>query len=820
MLYQLWSDLRYAVRSLIRAPGFTLVAAATLAIGIGANTAIFSVVNGVLLEPLPFDEPDELVGVYHTAPGLGYDQFDLSPDTYTLIRNENDVFSEMALFNSDTVNLTGVGDPLRVSALTTTRELADVLKLDFPLGRGFTLEEDRPGGPQVVILGYDLWQNRYGGDRNILGTSIDLDGTPREVVGVLPREFDVLNDAALWLPLAMDPDNPTTGSFGLDSIARLAPGRTADVAETLLAPLIDRLVESNEGADTYLAFIRTGQLGILVNPLKEAVVGDLTQPLWILLGTVGFVLLIACANVANLVLVRAESRQREIAVRAAVGAGRNDIFRHFMAESAVLAMLGGVGGIFLAWAGVPALLALTPDGLPRAGEIGIGAPVLAFTGGLVLLAMLVFGTAPALRFFGGNYQPALGSSRGTTAGRNRHRVRNLLVAGQAALALILLVGSGLMLRSFDQLQSLNPGFDPEGVLTFQVNLPREGYPSARAAADFNQELIDRLSGLPGVTSVSAANYAPLSGGGSGTAVQAEDIPLSPDELPPMLWYKYVAPDYFRTMRTRLIAGRSLDRADHQQALPNIVINKVVANRLWPGREQGALGKRLGRNDGDTVPFWFTVVGVAENVADEGLREEPRELIYYSMVSPQGDDGWVTRSMTYVVRTSGPPASLAGPARAEVWAMNRNLPIAEMQDMATIVADSTARLSFTMISLAIAAAVALLLGGIGLYGVLSYVVNQRTQEMGVRMALGAETGQVLWMVVRQGMMVVGTGLVMGVAASLYLGRVLESLLYGTAPNDPLTFVATSGVLLLVGFLASYVPARRASAINPMEALRAE
>jgi len=415
---------------------------------------------------------------------------------------------------------------------------------------------------------------------------------------------------------------------------------------------------------------------------------------------------------------------------------------------------------------------------------------------------------------------ALRSARGSTAGRERHRLRNLLVAGQTALALVLLVGSGLMLRSFDQLRSIDPGFEAEGLLTFQVNLPREGYEGAQTAAGFHQQLIDRLAGLPGVSAVSAASYLPLSGGGSGTAVRAEDIPLAPDELPPMLWFKYVAPDYFETMETRLIAGRSLNRADYQDQLPNVVINKGVANRLWPGPEQDVLGKRLGGNEADSVAAWFTVVGVVEDVADEGLREEPRELIYYSMVSPRGDDAWVMRSMTYVLRTAGPPASLARPARAAVWEMNRDLPVAEMQDMETIVAESTARLSFTMIALAIAAAVALLLGGIGLYGVLSYVVNQRTREMGVRIALGAEANQVRWMVVRQGMMVAGAGLVVGIGASLYLARVLESLLYGTSPTDLVTFVTTSGVLMAVALLASYVPARRASAIDPMEALRAE
>ncbi len=817
---QLFGEVRVAMRSLARAPGFTVVAVLTLAVGIGANTSIFSVVNGVLIQPLPFDQPDELVNVSHTAPGLGYDQIPLSPDTYLLIREESDVFQDIGLIDMEVVNLTGEGEPQRVEAMIATRELADVFRIPFHLGRGFTAEEDRPEGPQVAILSHDLWRTRFGSDPSIVGRSILVDGAPREVVGVLPETFDLMGaDTKIWLPMQMDPANPHIGNFGMQSVARLKPGQTPESAQAVLAPLIDRLMEDMAEAETYVAFIRNGRLGFLVDPLKEQMVGDLERPLWILLGTVGFVLLIACANVANLVMVRAESRQKEIAVRSALGASRGRIFGHFLSESAVLAVVGGVGGVLLAWVGTPALLSLTPSQLPRLGEIGMGLPVLGFTATLVVLATLIFGSAPALKAFSGRFGAALRSTRGSTAGRDRHRVRNVLVAGQTALALVLLVGSGLMLKSFNELHNLDPGFDAEGLLVFEVSLDRESYPSARGAADFQQELLDRLNGLPGVVSASAVDYLPLAGGGSGTSTRAEGREYGPDELPPIIYFKYIAPDYFETMGTQLLAGRGLTRADHEQALPNAVINRGAADLLWPGEDP--MGRRFGGNEADSTRTLFTVVGVVEQVADESLMaEEPRPLVYYPMVTPFGDEGFAPRSMAFALRTQGPPLALAGPARAEVWGMDSDLPVQDMREMSVVVGESMARMSFTMIALAVAAVVALLLGGVGLYGVLSYVVNQRTREMGVRIALGADAGQVRWMVVRQGMAVAGVGLAVGVAASLYLTRVLESLLYGTAPNDPGTFAITSGVLLAVALLASYLPARRASRIDPMESLRAE
>jgi predicted permease len=819
MISQLWRDIRHAVRSLRRTPGFTVVAIATLAIGIGANVAIFSVVNGVLLEPLPFKDAERLVGLWHTAPGLNYPQIPLSGDTYVQIRENNSVFEEVGLVTGGSAILTGDGDPERVQAGLATHTLFPLLGVEAAIGRTFTAQEDNPDAADVVVLSHGLWERRYGGDPGVVGRAIQIDGAPVEVIGVLPRSFEYMEtDAALWMPVDLDPANPPVGSFSFNGVARLLPGRTAEVAEANLEPLVERLLEANQDSENYVAFLENGQFGTLVHPLKEDLVGNASQPLYILLGTVGFVLLIACANVANLMIVRSDARRREMAIRSALGAGRRVLARQFLAESGVLAVAGGVLGLLLAGLGVPALLSIAPDQLPRIGNVGLSTAVLAFTSALVVLSVLLFGGLPMMRSLSSKGFGAPTSARGTTAGRDRHRLRNLLVAGQTALALILLVGSGLMIRSFNELRNVDPGFEPERVLTFGIALPPTRYTTAQGAAGFHQQLLERLAALPGVETVGAADYLPMTGSGSGTAFEIEDKPAGPGELPPMLWYKYTAPGYFEAMGTRVLEGRVLDRSDHEQQLPNVVVNRATAERIWPG--ESAIGKRMAQANNDTTRLWYNVVGVVETVRDQGLEEEPRDLVYFPMVGPQGDDAWTLLNMTYAVRTAGPPTALAGPVRAQVWEMDSNLPVADLRPLADIVAQSTARTSFTMMALGVAALVALILGAIGLYGVVSYVVSERTREIGVRIALGAESNEVLRMVVTQGVKLAVAGLIVGVVASLAMTRLMAGLLYGTSPTDPATFVVTSAVLLSVGIAASYLPARRAATIDPVEPLRAD
>ncbi len=819
MINRIGRDVRYAFRTLRRSPGFTGVAIATLAIGIGANAAIFSAVNGVLLKPLAFDDADRLVGVWHTAPGLDYPQIPLSGDTYALMRDNNAVFEELALITGAGGILTGNGDPERVAASAVTHTFFPLLGIEPALGRLFTAEEDMPDVPRVVLLTHGLWERRYGGDPGMVGRTIELDGAPVEVIGVLPEGFDYLgNESALWWPMGIDVTNPPTGSFSFNGLGKLLPGRTTEAAEANLAPLVDRLLEINAESENYVAFLENGRLATLVHPLKEDLIGDSRGPLLLLLGTVGFVLLIACANVANLVIVRSDARRREMAVRSALGAGRGVLARQFMAESGVLAVAGGVLGLMLAYLGVPALLRAAPDGLPRAEEIGIDGTVLLFTLGMVLLSVLLFAGLPMIRSFSASSFGALTSSRGSTAGKDRHRLRNLLVAGQTALALVLLVGSGLMIRSFNELRNVHPGFDPEGVLTFRVNLPDAQYTTAQGAAGFHMQLLERLAALPGVQRVGAVNSTPMGSNVSGTGHAIEDRPAAPGELPPILYTKYAAPGYFESMGIRLLEGRTLDRADHEQQLANVVVNAAVVNRVWPG--ESALGRRISFSSNDTTATWYTVVGVVEATRDAGLDEDPRELVYYPLVGANGDEDWTVRNLTYTVKTAGLPTALSGPARAEVWALDGNLPVTQIRPMQEILDQSTARISFTMMSLAMSAVVALILGAIGLYGVVSYVVSERTREIGVRIALGAESGEVQRMVVGQGVKLSLLGLAIGLVASLGLTRLMESLLFGTSPTDPFTLVSTSLILLAVGATASYLPARRASAIDPVESLRAE
>ncbi len=809
-------DLRYAVRSLLKSPRFSTVAAFTLALGIGANTAIFSAVNGVLLEPLEFPESDRLVNVWSHAPGLGYDQFPLSPDVYFFYQSENDVFESMALSTQTAVNLTGDGEPERVPATLASHTFFSTLRVAPLMGRTHTEEEDLPDAGQVVVLSHELWQRRFGGDRDVLGRTLRVNGEVLEVIGVMPEGFDFPNETQLWAPLEMDPDDPPTGTFGWPSFARLKPGVTASQAESRLAPLVQRIMEQNAESGDYYAFLENGQYAPLVHPMKEDVVGDLERPLWILLGTVGFVLLIACANVSNLFLVRAESRQREMAIRSALGASRGALIRQYMAESVVLASLGGILGLALAWVTMPALIRLAPPRLPRLDEIGVDASVLLFTLAVTALSALLFGTAPVLRYTSSRIQDALKhGGRGTTAGKERHRARSALVVVQTGLALVLLVGSGLLVQSFRRIRESDLGFDYANVLTFRISLPSSDYPGAESVARFHQDLLDRLSALPGVQFAGAASSLPLDEGASGTAWDIEDRPTEAGQLPPMLHFLFTAPGYFETMGIRPLRGRTLERADYETNRGNVVISQNIVDRLWP--DEDPLGKRL-RPAGDSAN-WYTVAGVVQPVLQHGIREDPPPLVYYSLVGLRGDEGFAARSMTFVVKAEN-PTSLSGAVRSTVWSLDPNLPVAVVRSMDDIVSASVVELSFTMLTLGIASAMALILGAVGLYGVLSYVVSQRTQEIGVRMALGADRSSVLNMVVRQGTTTAVVGLLFGLVGAAVLTRVLQGLLFGTDPLDPVSFAAMSLVLLAVGILASYLPARRAAAVDPVEAMRLE
>jgi putative ABC transport system permease protein len=815
MLRRIWADLRFGTRTLRRTPGFTVVAAVTLALGIGANTTIFSVVDGILLNPLPYHDSNRLVGVWHTAPGLGYDQFGISPGIYFQYVEQNDVFERMALYTTAQLNLTGDGDPERVPVAFVSRSLIDVLGIPPTQGRNFVEEEDRPDGPHAVIVSNGMWARRYGADPDLVGKSIRLNGDAYPVVGIMPEDFAFpMPETEFWLPARLDPADAPAGAFSWNSIARLKPAVQPEQAQARLVPLVSRLKDTYADEPQFVAFLEAGQFAPIVHTYKEEVVGDLQRPLWILLGTVGFVLLIACANVANLFLVRAEARGRESAVRTALGAGRWVLARQYLSEAVLLAAAGGLLGLALARVGVSVLVRTAPANLPRIDQVGIDASVLAFTVGVTFVSALLFGMAPALK----RVSPALlgsliQSGARTSVGRERQLMRNALVVAQTALALILLIGSGLLVRSFWEIRNVSPGFDPRNVLTFRLTLPGSEYSEATEIAAFHQQLLDRLAGLPGVESVGGIERLPLSTSRAGTAFFIEDQQLEENELPPIIWYTAAAPGYFETMRIPLLAGRSFDRSDHESQLGTVIVSAPLAEHMWPGED--AIGKRL-RFAGDSTE-WLTVVGVAGATRDHGLREDPIELIYHPMVGPRGNDDWTTNSLTYTVRAENARALLPA-IRSRIAELDASLPIAAIQTMTSIVARSVVRLSFTMLALVVAAVMALLLGAIGLYGVLSYVVSQRTHEIGVRLALGADPRRVRSMVVWQGARIAIAGLVVGVAGAIALTRFLQTLLFATAALDPIAFGATSALLLVVGLVASYIPAMRASSVDPMRSLR--
>ncbi len=819
----LWRDVRYAVRTLLRAPRFTLLALFTLALGIGATTAVFSAVNGILLRPLPYPDSERIVGLWHGAPDLGYDQFGISPGIFHQYLTESQAYEAMGLFLPQERTLTEDGDAERVRGISSTPDLFKVMGVTPLLGRTYDAEEAAEGGSSVVVLSHALWQRRYGGDRSLLGRTIPLNGEPAEVIGVMPPGFDFgLGEgerrAEFWIPLRMNLENAPPGTFSFSAVARLRPEVTPEAAEAQEVALLQRVRERWADEESFINFLDAGGFHPIVRIFQEEVVGDMERPLWILLGTVGFVLLIACANVANLFLVRSEGRRRELAVRAALGATRGKIAGQLLLESLILAAAAGGVGVGLAWVGMPLLLAAAPPEIPRLDEVGLDATVLAFALGATLLSAFLFGLAPALRHDIPRLLAALRyAGRGTTDGRERHHLRNALVVGQTALAMVLLVGSGLLVKSFWEIRRTDPGFDTDGILTFRLAVPSGQYPGAERPAAFHQELLERLRALPGVEEAGGVSSPPLGQGAQGTAFDVEDKPTPPGELPPMFWYKFATPGYFEAMGISVLAGRSFVPADHEGDRGNIVVSQALADRLWPG--EGALGKRLRFESDTTTEGWQRVVGVVESTRDHGLQEEPIEVIYLAMVGPAGEGSWSVPALTYAIRAAD-PLPLVPQVREAVRAMDPDLPLAGIATMKEMVADSIVRLTFTALALAVAAFMALVLGAVGLYGVLSYVVSQRTQEIGVRIALGAGSGQVQGMVVASGAKLAGAGLVVGVAGAAALTRLLQGLLFGTEPLDPATFAGTALLLLGAGLLASWLPARRAASVDPVASMKAQ
>jgi putative ABC transport system permease protein len=804
-------------RALLKQPRFTIVAALTLALGVGASTAIFSVVNGVLLRPLPFPDSDRLVNVWSQAPKLGYDQFPLSPDVYFAYERENQVFESMALFQRRRANLTGEGTPEVVETIITTHTYFKTLGVPMVRGRSYSEKEDSPEGPLVAVLSHRAWTERFAGRDDAIGKTVRLDGQPTEIIGVASRALDSRGSPDFYQPSRMNRATPIQGTFGFNAIARLKPGVRPEDASQHLASIVTKLLAALT-APTYRAFLVDGAYRPRLDLMKEDLVGELRQPLWILLGTVGMLLLVACANVTNLFLVRTEGRQREIAVRAALGAGRFQLVRHVMTEAVILAAVGSALGMLAAAIGLPALLNAAPPSIPRLDQVSIDWRVLLFGVSVSALSALVFGLAPALRYTRSRVLASVGrSSRGETEAPSRRRVRGLLVVAQTALALMLLVGSGLLARSFARLVSTDLGFDPRDVMTFRVSLPNQEYKDDAAVPRFVDGLVDRLKALPGVESAGAATVLPIANNTPGTSLIFEGRPLAPGQLPPMVHYKMVGRGYFTTMRVPIVRGRDFEMGDFSPDRHLVIANQAIVDQYWPG--QDPIGKRV-RAAGDGAPQtppWFTVIGVVGNERHDGLRRPVRPILYFTPRNQIG--GAMPRTFDYVVRGQA-LESRTDALRQAVWGADRGLPVAQVRPMQQIVERSIVEFTFTMLTLSIAAGLALILGAIGLYGVLAYAVTLRTREIGVRLALGAPPSRVMRSVVTNGVMLATIGLVIGLAAAAGLTRYLGDLLFETRPRDPVTFATTAAALFVVAVIASYLPARRAASVSPLESMKGE
>ena len=828
----IWKEAGFAARRLVRSPAFSVAAVLTLALAIGANAAIFAVVQRVLLNPLPYPDSDRLVDVDHGSQRLNLPSgLGITRGYYYQYLERSRTLDGIALYAAENATLTGDGEPERIRTTRATASLATVLRVGPAIGRWFSEDEGQPGGPQRVVLSHGLWIRRYGGDPGILGRTINLGGVSMDVIGVMPQGFafpDPRVDA--WTPQQIT----RSMGFGIwlyGAVARLRDGVTVADARTEMNTLIADITRAFPG-DEFAAGNSAGiALFSTVRTLKEAMVGAVARALWILLVSVGLVLLVACANVANLFLVRSDARQREVAVRVALGAGRSGIARYFLAESVLLSVAGGALGLAIACGAVRLVVSAGPATLPRLAEIRVDGVAVAYTLLLSVVTAFVFGAIPLWRSI--PLGPALNESgRGNTATRSRHHARRLLMGGQVALALTLLIASGLMVRSFQKMRDVDPGFNPDSVLTFRIGLPDRAYPTRAAAVAAHLAILDRLAALPGVVAVSASSGLPLGSGCMGNTLLVQNRPIPPGTTPPIARFCAVAGGYFEAMGMRLLGGRRITRDDVERSLPVVVVNEALAKRVFPN--QNPLGQYVSSNapparaEGAPGPTPLEIVGVVSNTPSRSLAEPDAASQLYMPMSIAGGPGIPPTAllgpdvalMAFVVRSSTPPSALLPSVRGAVSLVDPKLALALVTTLQAMVDSASAQMAFTMVLLAVAAGVALMLGVIGIYGVMSYIVSQRTAEIGVRLALGAEPRSVAAMILRQGGAVAVAGAVVGLVAAFAGSRLIASLLFGISPHDPAVFAATTVLLLIVAALACWLPARGAARLSPVEALRAD
>jgi predicted permease len=828
-LESLLMDLKHVGRRLTRAPGFAMTVVLTLAIGIGANTAVFSVLNSVLIRPLSYPEPQQLVAMRLNAPGAPgladfRDELRMSPSMYLTFAAHNRSFQSVGVWLSGTASITGIAQPEQVNTALITDGVLQTLGVPAAVGQWLVAADQDPRGAQRVMLSYGYWQRRFGGDPGVVGRTMSVDSEPRVIAGVMPRGFKVVSyDFDLLVPLAFDPVKQPLAGFAYHGIARLRPGVTISQADADAARLLNVWMDSwsnGPGSDPH--FYLTWKITPALRPLKEQVVGSIGNVLWVVMATIGLVMLIACTNVANLLLVRADGRQQELAVRAALGAGRWRIARELLLESVTLGLLGGAVGVGVAYAGLRLLTAIGPENMPRLSEISLDGQSLGFTLVLSVLSSLLFGSIPVLRYAPSRQaMPLIGAMRTASVSRERQRGRNLLVVAQVAMALVLLVSAVLMIRTFHAMHNVDPGFsEGKSLQVMRLTIPETLFRDPQTVLRVQNSIQDKLATIPGVSSVGFAASAPMSGAEPNwdeIFIEGKDYG---GEEPPLRLFNYVSPDYFHTVGTRIVAGRDFAWSEIYGFRPVGMVSESLARELW-GSPGAAIGKRFRQYP--AMP-WHEVIGVVQDVRENGVDQISPATVYWpSMMHDLSGPGSfdARRTVYFALRSSraGTQTFLNEMQRA-VWSVNANLPIAAVNTMQDVYSQSMARTSFTLVMLAIAGTMALALGILGIYGVISYAVSQRTREIGIRMALGANRSELLWMFVRSGLVLTGAGTAVGLGVAAALMRLMRTLLFGISPLDPVTFTVVPIVLIAAAALASYLPARRTAAIDPVEALRAE
>jgi predicted permease len=823
------ADLKLALRRLRKSPGFGITVLLTLAIGIGANTAVFTVVDGILLKPLPYPQPEQLVAVWLHAPGAaGLTNFAeglrLSPSMYLTFAGHNRTFQSVGVWISGTANVTGIAQPEEVHTTYISDGALQTLNVPPAAGRWILTADQAPHSHEVAMLSYGYWQRRFGGDRSVIGRNIQVDSQTREIVGVMPRGFEVVNqDFDLLIPLAFDPQHQILAGFGYNGIARLKPGVTIGKADADIARMLEIWMDSwtnEDGGDPH--FYETWKISGAIRPMKQEVIGNVGSVLWVVMGTIGVVMLIACTNIANLLMVRLEGRQQELAIRAALGAGRTRIARDVLSECVLLALIGGVAAIGIAEAGLRFLAAIGPANLPRLHEISLDAHSIAFTLAISLVSAVLFGTIAALK----SMRPAASlthASVGRTASTSREgqRRRNLLVIAQVAMAVVLLISAVLMIRTLAALRGVDPGFaDANHVQTLRIAIPKQLIPDAQMTIRVENNIADRLAAIPGVDSVGFARNVPMDGidpAWNNIFIEGKNERAG---SAPMRLFNYISPGYFHSQGTRLVAGRDYSWDDIYGLRPVGIVSENLARESW-GSAQAAIGKHFRIMPAQS---WVEVVGVAQDVRQNGVDEEVPATVYWPVMLklPWANNSIETeREVTFVVHsTRAGTESLLSEIQQAVWQVNGSLPVASMQTLGELYNRSMARTSFTLVMLAIAGAMALALSLIGIYGVISYAVSQRTREIGIRMALGARKSGLRWMFVRSALALTAVGVVIGLTAAAVVARTLRALLFGVSPLDPLSFATVPFILAAASALASFLPASRVAAVNPVDALKDE